>query len=95
VSVQAPTTDDGFAIPLPYGANPDWLRNVLATGFATLANEETTSRVDQPDSFPSTSHCSTSPQKYRWSLRLYGVDQFLQVRRVKPLETHAPTTEAG
>jgi hypothetical protein len=95
VSVQALTTDDGFAIPLPYGANTDWLKNVLAASSATLANDETTSRVDRLELVPIHVALQHFPQQYRWSLRLYGVDQFRQVRRMKPLETRAPTTEPG
>jgi len=71
------------------------LKNVLAAGSATLVNEGTPSRVDQPELVPIHIALQHAPQRYRWSLRLYGVDQFLKVRRVEPLETHAPTTKPG
>ena len=31
--------DDGFVILLPYGDRPDWVRNVLAAGTATIVLE--------------------------------------------------------
>jgi deazaflavin-dependent oxidoreductase (nitroreductase family) len=34
--VVAQPTDDGFAIPLPYGTRVDWLRNLDAAGGGTL-----------------------------------------------------------
>ena len=34
--VKAVATDDGFVIALPYGRNTDWLKNVLASGSATI-----------------------------------------------------------
>src|SRR5262245_30274984 len=33
------TVGDDFVIALPYGANTDWVRNVLAAGSATLVHE--------------------------------------------------------
>ena len=32
--------DDGFVIALPYGPNTDWLKNVLASGSATIVTRE-------------------------------------------------------
>ena len=37
--VKAVATDDGFVIALPYGRNTDWLKNVLASGSATILDE--------------------------------------------------------
>jgi deazaflavin-dependent oxidoreductase (nitroreductase family) len=49
--VQAVATDDGFVIALPYGPNTDWLKNVLASGSATIVHEGNTYRVDGRRSF--------------------------------------------
>jgi hypothetical protein len=35
-TVVAMPTEDGFVVPLPYGPQTDWLRNVLAAGWFTL-----------------------------------------------------------
>ena len=45
-------TDDGFAIALVYGSRTSWLRNVLASGHATLVTEGETWEVDQPELVP-------------------------------------------
>ena len=80
--VQAVATDDGFVIALPYGPNTDWLKNVLASGSATIAHEGTTQRVDRPEVV----HMSVatprfSPTDQRMH-RLFRVEQCLLVRRV-------------
>lgn len=45
-------TDDGFVIALPYGTRANWLRNVLASGQATLVTEGETWEVDRPELVP-------------------------------------------
>jgi len=45
-------TDDGFAVALPYGTRANWLRNVLASGRATLVTEGETWEVDRPELVP-------------------------------------------
>ena len=42
-------TDDGFVILLPYGDRPDWVRNVLAAGEATIVHEGETHAVVEPE----------------------------------------------
>jgi deazaflavin-dependent oxidoreductase (nitroreductase family) len=37
--VDAVPTEDGFVIATVYGARTDWLKNVLASGSATIVNE--------------------------------------------------------
>ncbi len=75
------STDDGFVIPLPYGATPDWLKNVLAAGSAVIINEGITYQVDRPELIPSATafpYVSAGEQR---ALRAFGVDQFLRVRK--------------
>jgi hypothetical protein len=47
-------TDDGFVIALPYDTRPDWVKNVLASGMATLTYEDETYDVDRPEVLPIT-----------------------------------------
>ncbi len=47
--IGAIATEDGFVVALPYGANADWLKNLLASGSASIVNEGSTYRVDQPE----------------------------------------------
>ena len=44
--------DDSFLIALPYGERTDWLKNVLATGSATLLTGGKTCQVDRPEVIP-------------------------------------------
>ena len=81
--VGAVATDDGFVITLPYGSQADWLKNVLASGSATIVDEGHTYRVDQPEIIPMEAAASHFPRKEQRNLRLFGVDQCLQVRRVE------------
>jgi deazaflavin-dependent oxidoreductase (nitroreductase family) len=84
--VGAVPTDDGFVIALVYGPHTDWLKNVLASGSATIVNEGSTYRVDQPEVIPMEAAGGNLPAKDQRNLRLIGVDQCLRVRRVRPGE---------
>ena len=75
-------SEDGFIIALPYGRSPDWLKNVRASGSGVIINEGSSFRVDDPElvsAAPVSRYFST---KDRLVHRLYGVDQFLVLRRV-------------
>jgi len=82
--VSAVATDDGFVIVLVYGLHTDWLKNVLASGSATIVNEGHTFRVDQPEVIPmeaAQGYLSANDQR---NLRLIGANQCLRLRRVEP-----------
>jgi hypothetical protein len=80
-------------IALPYGPNTDWLRNVLASGSATIVDEGTTYDVDRPEVVAlAVEERSFSPADQR-AHRLFGVEQCLRVRRITPDET--PQEHAG
>ena len=79
--VQAVATDDGFVIALPYGPNTDWLKNVLASGSATIAHDGNTFRVERPEVVPMSvveRHFSTNDQRTH---RIFRVDDCLLVHR--------------
>ena len=82
--VVAVATEGGFVIALPYGPNTDWLKNVLASGSATIVHEGGDHTVDQPeiiDLADATSLFSPGDQRAH---RLFAVDQGLRVRIVQP-----------
>jgi deazaflavin-dependent oxidoreductase (nitroreductase family) len=87
------TTDDGFVIALPYGSSPDWLKNVLAAGSAVIVHEGNTYRVDRPELVPRAVAVVHVPRTEQWSLRVFGVDDFLRVRLVEPQETREQTAQ--
>lgn len=76
-------TDDGFLIPLPYGLHPDWLKNVLAAGSATIVREGHTYLVDHPETIPMETVITRFPASERGNLRRFRVSRCLQVRQVE------------
>ena len=85
--VRAAATDDGFLIALPYGTRADWLKNVLASGTATIVDEGTTYQVDRPEVVAMADVSSQFPPSDRRNLSRFAVDECLHVRRV----AHEPT----
>jgi len=79
--VAAVATGDGFVVALPYRSRADWLKNVLASESATIVNQGHTYRVDQPEIIPIEAAAAHLPAKDRRNFRLFGVDQYLRVRR--------------
>lgn len=80
--VVAEATDDGFVIALPYGTTSDWVRNLRASGSATISREGITYRVEGPEVLPLAELAEHFPEKDRRSLERFRVDQCLRVRRV-------------
>ena len=77
--VTAMPTGDGFAIALPYGLNTDWLKNVLASGSATIVHDGTAHHVERPEVVPLTvvdHHFSGGDRRAH---RLFGVEHCLRV----------------
>ena len=75
-------TEDGFVIALPYGSGTDWVRNVMASGSATIVYEGNTYRVDQPELVPTAMAVPYMPAKEQRELRRFAIDQCLRVRCV-------------
>jgi len=80
--VGAEATDDGFVIALPYGTTTDWLKNLLASGTATIVNEGGTYEVDRPEVTPLAAEIDWFPSADQQNLRRFAVDQCVRVRRV-------------
>ena len=87
--IGAVPTDDGFVIALPYGPNTDWLKNVLASGKATIVHDGASHAVDRPEVVAIadvTQMFSPNDQRaHRW----FGVEDCLRVRRVAPIPGRA------
>ena len=76
-------TDDGFVVPLPYGDRADWVRNVLASGSATLVHEGSTYCVDHPALVPFATVREAFPPKEVRNLRTFRVDRCLTLHVVR------------
>jgi deazaflavin-dependent oxidoreductase (nitroreductase family) len=80
-----PTTD-GFVIALFYGPRTEWLRNVLASGTATVVNEGVAYEVDRPEVVPVAEVADQFSASDRMAHWVFGVESCLRVRRVEPSE---------
>jgi deazaflavin-dependent oxidoreductase (nitroreductase family) len=79
--VRATATADGFLVALPYGTRADWVKNVRASGSATIVDEGTAHEVDRPEIVPMADVLSEFPRLDQRTISRFGVDQCLHVRR--------------
>ena len=88
--VVAEPTDTGFVVALPYGTRPDWIRNVVASGEATIVRDGVEHHVLDPEIVPAALVEEAFAPGDRRAHRLFGVDECLQVRAIT-----APAVGAG
>ena len=72
----------GFVIPLPYGADVDWLRNLRAAGRATLVVEGREHTIDEPVVVPAREALPIVREKRRRVWHRLGIEEFLRVREI-------------
>jgi deazaflavin-dependent oxidoreductase (nitroreductase family) len=70
---------EGFVMPLPYGRDVDWARNLLAAGEAVLQDHGVRYRVGNPRIVPSHDVLPELSGFTRRMLRLYGIDDIIRV----------------
>jgi deazaflavin-dependent oxidoreductase (nitroreductase family) len=71
---------DGFIVPLPYGTGVDWLRNVLASGSATITVGGQSYDVTEPKVLDAESAApKLTPRRGRAFAR-FGIGNFLHVK---------------
>ena len=75
--VRAIPFGDGFVIPLPYGADTDWCRNVRAAGSCTLRWQEQDFLLGHPDVVPFTHAARLFPLAERVTDAATGITQCL------------------
>jgi hypothetical protein len=80
--VVAEVVDDRFVIVLPYGAQADWVKNVLASGAATLVREGETHELGNPELGDISTVIDRLPAKEQAMLRRFGVEQCLFLETV-------------
>ena len=89
--VAARLTEDGFVIATVYGPNTDWLKNVLASGSATIAHEGRIFEVARPEVVPTDAVEMYFGDKELRNLRRYRVTRCVRVRTaVAPREGVSP-----
>lgn len=70
----------GFAVALPYGSDSDWVKNVLASGAATIRYDGRSYEVDQARLAPLTDAENEFPDTDRRMHRLFGVRECLMLQ---------------
>lgn len=70
---------DGFIVALPYGADTDWVKNVLAAGGCVIETRGRRVRLTNPRLFHDASR-SRMPRVVRSVLRLAGVADFMSLK---------------
>jgi deazaflavin-dependent oxidoreductase (nitroreductase family) len=73
--------DDRYVFALTYGADSEWVRNVLDNGGCKIETRRTVVELRNPELFTDpTRHVVPIPA--RWILRLINVTEFLALERV-------------
>ena len=80
--VWAAATEDGFVVPMVYGAGSDWLRNVLASGSAVIVHDGVASRLEHPEVISLDGVRAYFPVMTQLAHGLVGVERCLRVTRV-------------
>jgi deazaflavin-dependent oxidoreductase (nitroreductase family) len=75
--VRAIPSGEGFVIPLPYGADTDWCRNVMAAGKCTLRWHEQEYILEKPEVIPLAKAVGVFPFSLRITAATNGIKECL------------------
>lgn len=78
--IVADKVGDQILIPLPYGTQVDWVRNVLTAGQAAVVNKGHTYRVTSPELIDSTQALPLLPADRRRTFDRISIGHFLRAR---------------
>lgn len=78
--VVADRADGSLVIPLPYGTQVDWVRNVLTAGGATVVRKGETFITDGPEIIDATQALPMVGRDHRRSFERFGIRHFLRLR---------------
>jgi deazaflavin-dependent oxidoreductase (nitroreductase family) len=74
--------EDSFLIGLPYGERTDWMKNVLASGHATIVSNGRTYEVDRPQIIAMTEATTYFRPKEQKLHKRFAVDTCLRVHHL-------------
>lgn len=80
--VTAEPTGDGFVIPLSYGEDVDWLKNVRASGRGTIQARDGTHAVGEPEVIDASEALAAVSPRARLMFRAFGVERYLKLKRL-------------
>lgn len=78
--IVADRAGDDILVPLPYGTQVDWVRNVLSSGEATIVNRGNTYFVTSPELISSTQALPLLPRDRRKTFERVSIGHFLRAR---------------
>jgi deazaflavin-dependent oxidoreductase (nitroreductase family) len=81
--VAVPAAGDAFVIPLPYGEEVDWLKNLLAAGQATIEAKGETYDVFEPEVIAAAEAFLLLDERHRRPWRQFGIERFLRVKGIR------------
>lgn len=90
--VVAQPVDGGFVIPLPYGTDTDWCRNVRAAGQFTIVRAGQSFEVGNPEVVAQAEALPLVHDRARRAWQRVRIQNFLQVRTLNPDSTRAAST---
>ncbi|MCI4674502.1 nitroreductase/quinone reductase family protein [Candidatus Mycolicibacterium alkanivorans] len=76
--VVADRVGDRFIVPLPYGTQVDWLRNVLTAGGARITTKGQTFDVTAPEIISATEALPLLPRDRRRTFERTGIEHYLR-----------------
>jgi deazaflavin-dependent oxidoreductase (nitroreductase family) len=79
--VSAYPLGDGFVIPVLYGTQSQWVRNVMATGRFTLRTKGRDYLLERPELIPSTQALGAYPALLRRIMRSQQIQAFVWAHR--------------
>jgi pimeloyl-ACP methyl ester carboxylesterase len=87
----AEPTEDGYVIPLTYGEDVDWLKNIGVAGRCTIEARDGTYTVGEPEVIDRAEALRAVSPRARLMFRVFGINRFLKVRSF----TQAPGEATG
>jgi len=76
-------TNDGFVIPLPWGAGTDWCRNVVAAGGGIVRWGGVDHVVRDPEVIAQAEAAPAFPAIIERLIPVIGIERFLRVREIR------------
>jgi pimeloyl-ACP methyl ester carboxylesterase len=81
--VAVPVAGEAFLVPLPYGEEVDWLKNVLAAGRASIEAKGETYEVAEPEVIDAAEAFPLLDERHRRTWRRFGIERFLRAKVVR------------
>jgi deazaflavin-dependent oxidoreductase (nitroreductase family) len=78
--IVADRVGDDILVPLPYGTQVDWVRNVLTAGRATVVRKGETFAVGSPELIDSTQALPLLPRDRRRTFERVSIGHFLRLQ---------------